>query len=416
MLFRSSWHRPVLAVLGGLGIGLAHADAPLTLPDALQRVLARHPGLTAAVAQHTAALGREIQANRLPNPEISTQFESLGPHGVGSAVSQATRTISLSQRIELGDKRTERSAVAAAESRMADDDIRIRRQDLVHDTRLAFIALEAARERLTLARSAEDLAQQVQEAVSARVTAGKVSPIEAARAAVMAGMAQRRTAQGERDLRLARDRLAALWGGEPAAELPAADLSLPDAPYTRAGDMSANPELQRLTQAVERAQAAIRLSDAVRIPDITLSAGIKHEAALGQSLLVGATLPLPLFDRNQGGRQASRAELAAAEAEWQAARLRLTTDLVGEQQQLQAVHAEAQGLHREVLPVAEKAFDDAREAYRAGKFSLLDMLDAQRAWLDARTADLDARVRYHEALADLDRLQGHDITVDEVTP
>lgn len=100
MLFQSSWHRSVLAVLGGLGIGLAHADAPLILPEVLHRVLARHPGLTTAVSQHTTALGREIQVNRMPSPA----------------------TFSLSQRVEpgIGLVRTERSAVAAAESPLAD--------------------------------------------------------------------------------------------------------------------------------------------------------------------------------------------------------------------------------------------------------------------------------------------------------
>lgn len=413
---RISYHKCRVALLSGLLASVAHANEALTLPTALQRVLSQNPSLTAASELHLAAKGRADQASLLPNPEFSTQFEDFGGN-TSASIGQATMTLGVSERLELSGKRADRVAIADANSNVTDTDILARRQDLVRDTRIAYITLQAARERLTLARQTQTLAQQVRDAVNARVAAGKVSPIEEARADIALSTAKRRIAQAERDQALARGRMAALWGGSSESPDPSEALSLPPAPDVPVGDGSGNPDLHRVARVVERARAEVQLSDAGRIPDVTVMVGTKRDATShDHSLIVGASLPLPLFDRNQGERRAARADLAAAEANLKSERLQLTTELSNERQQLVSAYAEALQLQKGALNVTEQVFADAQEGYRVGKLSLLDVLDAQRAVIDTRNAYLDALVVYHENCARLDRLLGRDITVTEVAP
>lgn len=393
----------------------AFAAERLTLNDALQRVLSQNPGVLAAAQQYQATLGRAEQAGLPPNPELNAQFEDFGGN-TGATVSQATTSLAMSQRLELGGKRAGRVAVARADVNTADMAIQVHRQDLVRDTRTAYIQLQAASERLALVRQTLALAQQVQEAVSARVAAGKVSPIEVARATVALSAAKRRVVQVERDRKVAQERLAALWGGAPLPGDPE-PLVLPDTPELQAGDTKLNPDLALFDRLRKRAMASVQLSDARRIPDVTLSLGARRTPGIqGHSMLLGASVPIMLFDRNQGERRASRADLAVAEADLQSRQLQITSELASTYQQMLTAYAETQQMGLGVLKVAEQAFSDSQEGYRAGKFSLLDVLDAQRALIEARNAYLDALMTYHESRARLDRLQGRDITLAEVAP
>ena len=86
---------------------------------------------------------------------------------------------------------------------------------------------------------------------------------------------------------------------------------------------------------------------------------------------------MPFFDRRQGGG-AARAELGVAEAELESARLRLESDIARERQRLTATRAEVMNLRENVLSPAEQTFSLSQEGYRAGKFSLFDVLDTDK--------------------------------------
>ncbi len=396
--------------------GSTQAAEGLTLGDALNKALQQNPTLQAAGQQTEAARGRQQQAGVLPNPEVGVLLEDFsGDTGVSAG--KATTTMELSQRLELGGKRSSRVAVARTDTREAELAAQVRRLEVIHDTRIAFHTLQVAQERLRLAREAETLARQVHQAVQARIEAGKVSPIEGARTQVALNTAERRARLAEREVAQARTRLSVLWGGESATgdiaplSPPPATLALPPE------DTSHSPELSRLTLEVERARAGVHASRAGTVPDITLRVGTKREAVTqDQSLLAGVSLPLPLFNRNQGERRAAHAELNVAEANLAAEKLQVEAEISSQRQQLEAAYAEARALQDGVLGTAEQTFAATQEGYRAGKFGLLELLDTQRALIEARNAYLDSLLSYFQSQAALDRLLGRDVTVSGDTP
>ena len=67
-------------------------------------------------------------------------------------------------------------------------------------------------------------------------------------------------------------------------------------------------------------------------------------------------------------------------------------------------------LREEVLPGAESAYTNTNKGYIAGKFSYLDVLDAQRTLVSARSQYLDSLIEYHQAGIQLERLAGIDIS------
>ncbi|PQA26297.1 TolC family protein, partial [Amnimonas aquatica] len=208
----------------------------------------------------------------------------------------------------------------------------------------------------------------------------------------------------------ARRQLASFWGaadigGGLAGPVALPSAAGPEAPAEAHADDS--PALRQAQARVREGEAAVRAAEAGRRPDITVSAGMKREAdTRDESLLFGVSVPLPLFDRQQGALRAARAELVAAQAG-----LALARQQFGQAQdalllQRDTAWREAAQLRDEVLPVAGRVLAGVREGYRAGKFSLLELLDAQRSLMSDREAYLAARQSFHQSDAALDELLG----------
>jgi cobalt-zinc-cadmium efflux system outer membrane protein len=128
------------------------------------------------------------------------------------------------------------------------------------------------------------------------------------------------------------------------------------------------------------------------------------------AFLFAASVPLPVFDRNQGNILEARYQLAKTEAERRAAAVRVQTALAETHAALSAAYSEAVTLRDEVLPGAQQAFEAAREGYHQGKFQFLDVLDAQRTLFEARGQYLEALSAYHQAVAALERLIGEPLS------
>jgi cobalt-zinc-cadmium efflux system outer membrane protein len=343
-------------IAGTLLSASVQAAERLTLEDATRRVLQQHPQLQAAQSLEDAAAGRVQQAAIIANPDVSLLLEDFAGD-TRRSIGAATTTWSLSQRFAVPGTRRARIAVAEAGQQQAALAIEATRLALIRRTRDAYVAVQVSEERLRNAAHSLELAQQLRDAVAARVEAGKVSPIELSRAGVTLAAAQRARRNAERQ---------------------------------------------------SETERAVQLADAGRLQDFTLSAGVKREAVThDNSLQVGVSLPLPIFDRNQGERRATRADLAASEAELTAETQRLQQERLRLEAERESSFREVQQLH-ELMTSSGQAVVAMQEGYRAGKFSLIDLLDVQRAYVDAQDADLAAHQSFHRSDAALDELLGRD--------
>ncbi|OEZ96300.1 cobalt-zinc-cadmium resistance protein CzcC precursor [Duganella sp. HH101] len=144
-----------------------------------------------------------------------------------------------------------------------------------------------------------------------------------------------------------------------------------------------------------------------RTPDVSFHVGGKRSEELGRTQAVfGLSLPLPLFDRNQGGVLEAARRVDKARDELAAATLRLESDLAQAGADFELARQQAQALRVDILPGAQSAYDAASTGFDYGKFGFLDVLDAQRTLLQAQTLYLNALADAHRALAAIDRLLG----------
>jgi cobalt-zinc-cadmium efflux system outer membrane protein len=383
----------------------------LKLQAALAMALQANPSLRAASREHDAADAAIVQAGAWPNPTLDAQVEDLRRDN-------RTSTLQLSQPIELGGKRAARVTAAERARDQAASALDARRADIRAATVTAFFEVLTAQERLRLAQDSVGLAQAGTRAAQNRVAAGKVSPLEETRARVAEAGIRVELLQAEGTLRSARQQLAALWGN-PAPRFTQVEGAVDQLPGMASeaqlqGRLADAPVVRQARLEVERRRALSDLEQAKRIPDVTVSLGAKRvpssEIDTGggrrNQVVVGLSVPLPIFDSNRGNVAEALSREEKARDELAAAELRLGADVAQATERLRSARATAQTLQRDALPGAEAAYKAATKGFELGKFSFLEALDAQRTLFQVRAQYLLALADAHRAAGELDRLLG----------
>lgn len=399
----------------------------ISLGDAIRLALLNSPELATFAWEIRAREARVLQAGRAPNPVLGVVAEDFNATGLGNDVPddqqpvQPQTTVQLSQLIELGGKRTAHRNLASRDRDLAAWDYETARIDVLTRVTHAFIDVVAAQEMVTLSAQTAETVKQVQQSVRARVTAGVVSPIEETRADVALASASVEANRATRSLEAAHRRLASLWGAQEATFSAAAgrlDIgpALPSLSEltTRLAD---NPDLARWATEILQREAAVAAESSKRIPDVTVAGGYRRFTDLGSNAaVIGLSIPLPVFDRNSDGVREAESRLAQAHEARRAVRARVSAALAEAYGRLASAHAEVTVLRATVLPGTRETFEAVSEGYRLGKFSYLDVLDAQRTLIAANGQYLHALSEYHKAVADVERLIGAPLTDVSNTP
>jgi len=392
----------------------AEPAAPLTLKAALELALGANPELSAAGRELEALEATIVQARVRPNPEISTLVEDTR---------QATRTttLQLNQPIELGGKRAARIGAAERGRDAASLELDAKRAEIRSAVAAAFFDVLVAQERLRLAQASVELAQRATAAASRRVTAGKVSPVEETKARVAEAGVRVELTLAASELATARKRLAGTWGN-PAPRFERAEGD-PEAlpPLSVLADLharlAASPVLLRARLEVDRRQALAEVERSRRVPNVTVSLGARRSEELGlNQAILGISIPIPVFDRNQGNLLEALRRTDKARDELSAAGIRLSNELVQAHERLNAARQEVESLRRDILPGAQSAYDAATKGFALGKFSFLEVLDAQRTLFQAKSQYLRALSEAHRAAAEIERVLGDASPVTSAKP
>lgn len=376
----------------------------LTLDSALQTAFANNPDLAAAQWEIDIARGGRQQAGLIPNPVVSLDAED-------TRRDTRTTTLKLSQTLELGGKRGARIDVATRAQDAAALTLEQRRNGLRAEVIDSYYSALRAQERLDLAQRSLALAERGLVVANGRVTAGKSSPVEATRAQVQLSEIRLELNRAEVGLTDAYRRLAASTGSA------AIDFQAVAAPAQVVPQLPASAQLlARLEQTTElrlaelqilQSEASVGLEKAQRIPDLDLSIGSQYDASVRERVnLIGVSMPIPLFNRNQGNVLAASRRADQARDLRNATELRLRTETRQALDLWQTANTEVRAFNQQILPAAQSAVDSATRGFEMGKFNFLDVLDAQRTLIAARTQYLAATAQATDAWVRIERIYG----------
>tara|TARA_Y100000588_G_scaffold393880_1_gene511715 strand:- start:3566 stop:4894 length:1329 start_codon:yes stop_codon:yes gene_type:complete len=389
-------------------------SGPITLHQALSLAIAKNPELEVFSFEVRAAESREQQAGLFSNPELEIEIEDFAGEGDLSGFSGAESTLAIGQLIELGGKRGKRERVASLSKRLQDWNYESKRLDVFTKTSRAFIDVLVLQRRLALANESLDLSKKMHNLVSEKVEAGKESPLEKTKADVMLSTTQIVELSIAKQLEAARKTLASFWG-DSFAEFSNVEgdletlYSLPPI-ETLTPLISQNPDIRSLNVALELRESEVVLAESSRVPDVTLRGGIKRfEETSDYGFAVGISVPLGIFDRNQGGIQEARHNMASTRSLKNAEKIRIEAELIAAYQELSSAYYQATTLKNTVMPAASSALEASSEGYTQGKLEYLDVLDAQRTLYEVKSQYIQSLSSYHKATIEVERRIGQRI-------
>ena len=385
----------------------------LTMDQALETAFANNPDLAAAQWETGIAQGERQQAGLIPNPEVSWEAEDTRRNS-------RTTTVMINQPIELGGKRGARIEVASRAQDAAGIELDRKRNVLRADVIQAFYSSSTAQQRLLLSRQSLELAERGLRVAQGRIKSGKSSPVEGTRAEVQLSEVRLELRRAERDEASAYQRLAQVMGaplpafvsvGDPGRSMP----TVPDSSLllNRIGETA---ELRLAKLQIDQREASLGLEKAQRIPDLTVSIGSQYNERERERVnVVGLSMPIPLFNRNQGNVLAAARRTDQARDLRNASELRLRTEIQTTLDQWMTANTEVASFNQTILPAAKSAVDTATRGFEMGKFNFLDVLDAQRTLISARTQYIQAIAEATDAWVRIERIFG-DVALLTRTP
>jgi cobalt-zinc-cadmium efflux system outer membrane protein len=445
-----SWIAACLtAILVILGQPLAAQRAPgsdtVTLEALLDSVAARHPTVRAAQARVGAARGARVTAGAFRNPMLSYDVENAPLPGRMSPPMERETMVMATFPLEVLYQRGPAVRRANGEIQAAEAEATVARQRMLLGAARAFYRAALAERELDAARDLGGWLDTIVAYNAIRVAEGVAAEADLLRSRLERDRASADAAVTEAELMRARADIAGLLGDAsaafatmamattddplamPTASLLGPDLAAPpDDPTGRGASGPAAGSGRPLISAAlagrgETRAAHARLSAAsasivserrMRVRDLGATIGTKRsEGSL--SLLAGVSLPVPLFDLNRGEIMRATAERDAAAFELAAEERAVSAEVMGAYEAARVLTDRATTLGGRApdgyLARADEARRIALGAYQEGAIPLMQVIDAARAWGEARVAFYRTLFAQHESVLMLLAARGIDL-------
>ena len=388
-------------ILVTAGISILSLLAPVTgatLDDIRQKVVGKHPDLVVARFMIQEAKGRHLGAGRLMNPEVEVNGRRMtmgreGGFGIG-----VMQKFPVTARLRL-ERAVTAAGIAAAESELAD-----KQRMLVAEAETMAVKILAMRAEIGIQENQATLAEKLSEIATARAAANE--------SAIDAGQMRLEARQQRNSITKLKSEIAGMNESlKPMLGLSANDSlevtgSLPDAKAPgRATPGDSRPDIQAALHRVNAAGQSVDLAKARKWEDISAGVmvdrgrrmdepmGLQDETMIG----VKVSIPLPLWNKNQGDIAETTAMRSRAEAEVQALRLKAGSEVASARKEMDRLLPFIIENTAQLLPLARQQIERVRETYTNNKASLQDLLRARDQLLMVEMDRVNALRDFHLA-------------------
>lgn len=385
------------------------SEITLSFDEAVSKTLSLSPRLRIADSEIDEKEGSQIQSSLYPNPVVGYSVENVFGNKNWQGWEAAESRYEIAQLLELGGKRKYRQQTATFQYYAAQAGYEAKELALLNRLLKQFTSVVAAQENLAVSFDQTKIAEEVYKTVSAKVEAGKVSLIQQNKAEIALSTSQINLERAKADFAKSKERLSVLWGN-PCPDFdrvcfPFYEVNAP-VPFQQClSDLRENPELLRSQMEFLAAHQNAKFERSLAIPDITVTFGCKTLQDTGnKGLILGASIPIPIFNQNQGNAQKAQAEAVKSHNQTIELRLALENKLSVAHKELVRAYQEAELIRSRVLISAAQSFELAKEGYQEGKFEYLDMLDSQKTLFEVKERYIQALLNYHQSRADIEYL------------
>ena len=406
-------------------LGQATATSRITLDEAIQMALQHNHNLLAARTTIPQAEAEETTANLRPNTSLFADWEYLplgspahqnpnlyGGHSTSDYLHDNTEgDIGLSYLLERGKKRQHRLQAAKDITAQTRSLVTDNERGLTFSVASLFVSVQLAQSTIELAEKDLKSFQKTVELGELRFNKGAISEDDYLKIKLQLLQFETDYQQAELAKIQALSDLRQLLGYESVS-----------ADYDVAGPfdyqplngnledfqlkaLQNRPDLRAAQQGVTAARSQYELQRAIGKPDVTVQGNYSHVNAINAATVYGS-IPLPIFNRNQGEIARTRFAIIQAQEQEKATNGQALTDVRDAYDGLRVSDRIVQLYRSGYLDVAQKDRDIAEYAYQRGAVSLLDFLDAERNYRATQLAYRQALASYLLALEQLRQAVG----------
>lgn len=383
----------------------------LTLDECINIAIQQNPLILSSMQQYNASLARVSQAKAIPQPSINWDSD-LQPKlfdfkGTGEWY------FGVSQSVEFPGKRHLRGKIASQEANGFLQEIELLKIDIVFQVKQAFYMLLLSQEKLSYAQQNLELAQDYLKKAELKFDAGDVAKVEALRAKVEASKAANEVRIANNDVRLAKAMLNFLLARkkytplEIKGDLKRAPISL-DVDNLIEMALSFRPEMKGINIAIEREKLSKKQAYMSYLPDFELGVNKHRVSGEGEWWDFTLSFPIPLFFWQPKKGEIAEAEANIKSLEKESEHLGNAITLEVEEAYTTAVTANNQIrlFEDEIITQAEEVYNMFLFSYQEGEIGGIELIDARRTLIEARTSYADALFNYGVALAALEKSIG----------
>lgn len=364
------------------------------------------------------AKGQQITARLFPNPILSVN--SLGAFGQQQTLTRSGQVYpQIQQLFEMAGKRGYRMESAGFGARSAEANFEDAIRQLTFTVKDAYYRVQLAQRRLALAEENRDRFSRILEVNTIRFKKGYIAEVDLIRIRLQVVDFQSQIIQAIQDGNQARADLRVLLGLSPSVDVlltTQLDYHLvePDIVALRRLALDTRPDIRMKRLMQSQRMADLRLAKAYRIPDITAGAGIALQGPQGpdnqQQLGFNLGVPLPLFNRNQGGIAQAEVSTQVADADLQKAIVQVENDVEIAYRNLLESRRLVETYRGGVLEDARLTLTIVEKAYERGGATIIDLLDAARTSRTIQQNYIETLFNYQRNLFLLENAVGREIT------
>ena len=361
--------------------------------------------------------GHEVTARLFPNPLLSVG--TLSSYTQGRTLSNSGQLFTqVAQLFELAGKRGYRIESAGFGTQSAEAAFEDAVRQLGFTVKDSYYRIQLAQRRLVLAEENRERFTRILDINTIRFKKGYIAEVDLIRIRLQMVDFHSQVIQSLQEAESARGDLRQLLRLSPKTVLElTTELGFrridPDIEKLRVAALDVRPDIRAKRYTFSQRESELKLAKAYRIPDVTIGAGYAVQGPQGpdnpQQWALNFGLPLPLFNRNQGGIRQAEVSLQSAEAD-----LDKTVNLVENEvevayrnllQSRQLVEA----YFGAVLEDARSTFTIVERAYERGGATILDLLDAARTSRTIQQNYIEALFNYQHHLFQLESAVGQEI-------
>jgi len=413
---------PALLLAASAFLAAQTPPEPITIEQAVQEALANNANLLAERLSVPLATARLVTARLRPNPVLTLDGDYLDVLGTGFTPQNNAGPAEGSARVDFvfegPGKRAGRVAVAELARSVAELNLKNAMRGVILDVQTAFVDVLLAKDALALAEENQKTLDQVVEAGRQSPKIGDQSAADLLRARLAAMQFRNDAANASSRLHSARHRLELAMGrsgfvhGFDVKGPLRRDRERVEIQPLRARAQELRPDILAVVRDQARSAADLKLQLAQGKIDYTVGTQFHRQQSptgTGNSLGLFLSVPLPVFNRNQGEVERARLEQRQLEQRLRAARNSAAADVESTYEQYAIASTILSNLEVDMLEQSRQIRRTAEESYRARKVSLLEFLDAQRAYTDTMQSYNDARANYARGLYAMEAATGQNV-------